>query len=100
MPAVEPFASKSGAVLNVNLPLFAPVSVMENFVSSAPPVIAYRVMLSLASLSVAVTVPIAVVFSARENDVVEKLGCAFPAVVPLPCAHSLVPSLFFARTRT
>ena len=79
--------------------MFAPVSVMENFVSSAPPVIAYRVTLSLASLSVAVTVPIAVVFSATENDVVEKLGFAFVAVLPLPAAdQGPSPSAFVART--
>ena len=88
-------------MLNANLPMFAPVSVMENFVSSAPPVIAYRVTLSLASLSVAVTVPIAVVFSATEKVVVEKLGFTFVAVLPLPAAdQGPVPSAFLARTCT
>ena len=68
---------------------------------SAPPVIAYPVTLSPVSASVAVTVPTAVVFSATENgSVVEKVGFAFSAVVPLPCTHPLVPSSFFARTRT
>ena len=60
--------------------------------------------MSLASLSVAVAVVTAVVFSATEKAVVaspSNVGAAFAAVVALPVSdQGLVPSSFVARTCT